>query len=57
MDSPTLGFTFGMRLGDVREGLGLSKSAMVKSLCQKEHRAEKQRRFFLIRLWGLIRIY
>lgn len=57
MDSPTLGFTFGMRLGDVREGLGLSKSAMVKSLCQKEHRAEKQRRFFLIRLWDLIRIY
>lgn len=32
MDSPTPGFTFGMRLGDVREGLGLTKSAMAKSL-------------------------
>ena len=32
MDSPTPGFTFGMRLGDVREGQGLTKSAMAKSL-------------------------
>lgn len=32
MDSPTPGFSFGMRLGDVREGLGLTKSAMAKSL-------------------------
>ena len=32
MDSPTPGFTFGMRLGDVREGQGLTKSAMAKTL-------------------------
>ncbi len=30
MDSPTPGFTFGMSLGDVRDELGFSKSAMAK---------------------------